>query len=316
MSVKFPKRLSSKRRKPPTDNAQAELLHNLGLDVFWNAPLDLASMLDINTWNLENKAPLAFKDLPTGDDCAHGAVPVCCTPGPAKCRSRRSQPLPSMAFERCCEPFAGKKREAPRGEWMEVSCLGHCPMAWWRLDGIYRQETLPEMDSLSLSPSLTFVRYGKQALLIDISDTEKNEHSVVGFVGVNLEQDMGLPEGSVLQGEGLSEEELADRINVILKDLLPDKLKLVTLEAAADLAVELGLNVDEGTVCKKAMAKVEKVLEGLEEGSAQFREKQLPLQGPWWSKLAEMEKMESKQRKKENKMTPNFKTKRETSWLS
>ena len=143
-------------------------------------------------------------------------------------------------------------------------------------------------------------------ILIDISETEKNEHSVVGFVGVNLEQYMGLPEGSVLQGEGLSEEELADGINDILKDLLPDKLKLVTLEAAADLAVELGLNVDEGAVCKKAMAKVEKVLEGLDEGSAQFREKQLPLQGPRWSKLAEIEKMESKQKKEGNPKDPRL----------
>ncbi|XP_053278545.1 interferon-induced very large GTPase 1 isoform X1 [Pleuronectes platessa] len=451
MSVKFPKRLSSKRRKPPKDNAQAELLHNLGLDVFWNAPLDPASMLDINTWNLENKAPLAFKDLPSAFLrrlwlLSQDARSPCCKPSSDALTSLDTSPETLNGGESQCainpldlvsavfmsaNPFLQQEmtvhmvqcqfavplvlpsvdpEEASRfllwplrgvvshllgknGKLQEVnlastympilSCvkLGHCNVSkskvlnhiisgpkscndtflhrgmdggqlprtlsnglleiGWHLptgdtarDGFpvpvaisnLRGEASKHEGCLNLlcqASSAMIVFCGnlkekdKQLLascrdmaskliLIDISDTEKNEHSVVGFVGVNLEQDMGLPEGSVLQGEGLSEEELADRINVILKDLLPDKLKLVTLEAAADLAVELGLNVDEGTVCKKAMAKVEKVLEGLEEGSAQFREKQLPLQGPWWSKLAEMEKMESKQRKEGKQNDPQL----------
>lgn len=131
-------------------------------------------------------------------------------------------------------------------------------------------------------------------ILVDLSDNEKNENRVVGFVDQYLEEDTGLPEGNVLQGRGLSEEELANRLSDTLKGLLPDKLKLVTLEAAAKLAAELGLGVDEGTVCKNAMATAEEVLKGLDEGPAQFREKQLPLQGHSWSKMAEIEKTETK----------------------
>ncbi|KAG7238739.1 hypothetical protein INR49_031255 [Caranx melampygus] len=133
-----------------------------------------------------------------------------------------------------------------------------------------------------------------ELILVDLSDNEKNENSVVGFVDQHLEEEIGLPEGKMLQGRGLSEEELANRLLDTLKELLPDKLKLVTLEATAKLAAELGLSVDERTVCKNAMATAEEVLKGLDEGSAQFKEKQLPLQGHLWSKLAEIEKTESK----------------------
>lgn len=145
-----------------------------------------------------------------------------------------------------------------------------------------------------------------KVILIDVSDTEKHENRVVGFVGQNLEEDMGLPKGSVLPGRNLDEEDLADRLCDTLKDLLPDKLKHVTLEAAEKLAVELGLNVDEEVVCKKAMATVEEVLKGLDEGSALFRQKQLPLQGALWSKLADVEKEESKQRKEGKEIDPQL----------
>ncbi|XP_034460530.1 interferon-induced very large GTPase 1 [Hippoglossus hippoglossus] len=451
MSVKFPKRLSSKRRKPPKDNAQAELLHNLGLDAFWNAPLDPASMLDISTWNLENQAPLDLKDLPSAFLrrlwlLSQDARSPCCKPSSDSLTALDTSPemlnggesqcainpldlvsavfmsantflqqemtvhmvqcqfavplvLPSTDPEEASRfllwplrgvvsQFLGKNGKLQEGNLAStympiVSCVkfGHCNVSkskvlnhiisgpkscndtflhrgmdggqlprklsnglveigWHLPTGDTARDGFPVpvaisnlrgdaskhegcLNLLCQASSAMIVFCGnlrekdKQLLascrdmaskliLIDISDTEKNEHSVVGFVGVNLEQDMGLPEGSVLQGEGLSEKELADRINDILKDLLPDKLKLVSLEAAANLAVELGLNVDEGTVCKKAMAKVEKVLEGLDEGSAQFREKQLPLQGPWWSKLAEIEKMESKQRKEGNQNDPRL----------
>ncbi|XP_068592391.1 up-regulator of cell proliferation-like, partial [Cebidichthys violaceus] len=134
-------------------------------------------------------------------------------------------------------------------------------------------------------------------ILIDLSDAEKNENSVVGFVDQNFEEYMSLPGVSVLQGRDLSEKELANMLCDTLKDMLPDELKLVSLEAAMKLAEELGLNVDEGEVCKKAMVTVDEVLKGLDEGSAQFREKQFPLQGYLWSKLAEIEKEEAKQRK-------------------
>ena len=139
-------------------------------------------------------------------------------------------------------------------------------------------------------------------IVIDLSDTGENENRVVGFADQNLGQVMGLPRGSVLQGRALSEEELADRLSDTLNDLLPDMLKLVSLEAAATLAEELGFSVDEGVVCKKAMATVEEVLKGLDKGSAQFREKQLPLQGHLWGKLAQVEKEERKQRKEGKEM--------------
>ncbi|XP_029373638.1 interferon-induced very large GTPase 1 [Echeneis naucrates] len=137
----------------------------------------------------------------------------------------------------------------------------------------------------------------KKFILIDLLDAEKNENSVVGFVGQSVEEAIGLPEGSALQGNDLSEEELANRLSDTLKELLPDKLTFVTLEEAANLAAHLGLTVDEGAVCKKAMATVEEVLKGLEEGSSHFKEKQLPLQGHLWRRLAEIEKEESKPKK-------------------
>ncbi|XP_031716449.1 up-regulator of cell proliferation [Anarrhichthys ocellatus] len=64
MSVKLPNRLSSKKKKPPKNNSQAEVLNKLGLEAFWTTPLDPASMLDISTWTLEKQTPLEPKDLP------------------------------------------------------------------------------------------------------------------------------------------------------------------------------------------------------------------------------------------------------------
>lgn len=143
-------------------------------------------------------------------------------------------------------------------------------------------------------------------ILVDILDTEINENRVVGFVDENLEEYIGLPEESVIQGRGLSEKTLANKLCDTLKNLLPDRLKLVTLEEAAKLAVEIGLDVDEGPVCQKAMATVEEVLKDLHEGSAEYRQKQLPLQGSLWRKLAEIEKAESKQRKERKEINPEL----------
>lgn len=443
--------------EPPKDNAQAEVLYNLGLDAFWNAPLDPASLLDISTWTLENQAPIEPKDLPNSFLrrlwllSPDARSPSCRSPSDVltnlnkssevingfgeesecvinpldlvtavfmsantflqqemamhmvQCQFALPLVLPSTdPAEPSCFllwPLRGvvsqwtshileENRKVQEGSLAStympmVSCvkLGHCGVSksqvlnhiinglkpcnetflHWGMDGGQLPRRLanglveigwylPTGDTardhfpvpvvisnlrgdagthekcLSLlcqASSAVIVFCGnlrekeKQILasckdkackliLIDVSDTEKNENSVVGFVGLNLEEDMGLPEGSVLQGKDLSEEELANRLCDTMKDLLPDKLKLVTLEEAAKLAVELGLNVDEGTVCKKAMATVEKVLKGLDEGSAQFREKQLPLQGPWWSKLAEIEKDEIKQRKEGKEIDPQL----------
>lgn len=143
-------------------------------------------------------------------------------------------------------------------------------------------------------------------ILIDLLDTERNGSRVVGFVDENLEKYMGLPEESVIQGRGLSEDALASKLCDTLKHLLPDRLKLITLEEAAQFAADIGLNVDEGPICQKAMASVEEVLKGLDEGSDEYRRKQLPLQGPLWSKLAELEKVESKQRKERTEIDPQL----------
>uniref|UniRef100_A0A3B3C4H5 GTPase, very large interferon inducible 1-like 2 n=1 Tax=Oryzias melastigma TaxID=30732 RepID=A0A3B3C4H5_ORYME len=66
----------------------------------------------------------------------------------------------------------------------------------------------------------------------------------------------------------------------------------------------LDMNVDEGPACRKAMAAVEEVLKGFDEGSEKFQMKQLPLQGALWSKLSELDKEESKQRKRGNEPDP------------
>lgn len=64
-------------------------------------------------------------------------------------------------------------------------------------------------------------------IVINLSETEKNENRVVGFADQNLEEDMRLPGGAVLKGGKLREEEVANRLCDTLKDLLPDELKLV-----------------------------------------------------------------------------------------
>ncbi|XP_056229270.1 interferon-induced very large GTPase 1 [Seriola aureovittata] len=456
MSVKLPKGLSSKKKKPPRDNAQTEVLHKLGLEAFGTTTLDPVSMLDISTWTLESQSPLEPKDLPKaflqrlwllsqdarspsckppsdvlnnnspqemingfGEESHYAINPLDLvtavfmssntflhqemTVRMVQCQFAVPLVLPSIDPEEPSRfllwPLRGvvspwtshsldKNREVQEGDLAStympmISCvkLGHCGVSksqvlnhiisglkscnetflhkgigegqvhrklsnglveigWSLPTGVAARDnfTVPVVISnlrgdasthekcfslLCQASSAVVVFCGnlrekdKQLLtsykdvankliLIDVSDTEKNENSVVGFVDQNLEEDMGLPEGSVLQGRALSEEDLANRLSDTLKDLLPDKLKLVTLEAAAKLAAELGLTVDEGAVCKKAMATVEKVLNGLDEGSAQFKEKQLPLQGHSWSKLAEIEKEESKQKKEGNKIDPQL----------
>ncbi|KAK5868655.1 hypothetical protein PBY51_009649 [Eleginops maclovinus] len=451
MSVKSPKWLSIKKKKPEPqkDNAQAEVLNNLGLEAFWTTPLDPASLLDISTWTLEKQVPLEPKDLPNAflqrlwlfskdarSPCCKSLHDVLnntnnspekikngfeeesqCAVNPLdlvtavfmsantflqqemtvrmlQCQFAVPLVLPNVDPEEASRfllwPLRGavsqwrshlpeNNRKVYGGDLAStympvISCvrLGHTGVSksqvlnnvigglssscdtflhrgmdggqlprrlsnglveigWYLPTGDTVKDIFPVpvvisnlrgdastnekcLSLLCQASSAVVVFCGnirekdKQLLasckymahkliLIDLSDAENNDNRVVGFAVQNLEEYMELPGGSVVQGRDLSEEELAIRLCGSLKDLLPDELKLVTLEAAASLAEELGLNVDEGAVCKKAMATVEKVLEGLDEGSVQFREKQLPLQGSLWSKLAEIEKEESKQRK-------------------
>lgn len=147
-------------------------------------------------------------------------------------------------------------------------------------------------------------------ILVNMSETEKNENTVVGFVDQNLEEDVGLPRRAVLQGGALSGEELSNALRDILKDHLPEQLKPVSLEAAVKVAEEQGFTVDETAVCKKAMETAELVLKDLDEGSVPFKEKQLPLQGALWSKLAEIEKEEKKQTKGGKQIDPQLQKER------
>ncbi|XP_038550038.1 interferon-induced very large GTPase 1 [Micropterus salmoides] len=455
MSFKFPKRLSSKKKKPPKDNAQAEVLNMLGLEACLTTPLDPASMLDISTWTLDTQAPLEPKDLPNaflqhlwllspdarspfykpphdvlnnankspeeinGGDSQCAINPLDLVTAVFMSANTFLQQEMTVRMVQCqfavplvlqninpVEPshfllwplrgvvsqwrshFPDKNNKVYEGHLAStdmpmISCvkLGHCGVSkskvlnnvmsrlrapketflhrgvdggqlprrlsnglveigWYLPSGDTARDIFPvpvvisnlrgdasthekNLSLLCQASSAVVVFCGdlgekeKQILasckdmasnliLIDLSDTEQNENRVVGFVDQNLEKYMGLPRGSVLQGRALSEKELANRLCDTLKDLLPDKLKLVTLEGVAKLAEDLGLNVDEGAVCKKAMATVEKVLKGLDEGSDQFRKKQLPLQGALWSKLAEIEKEERKQIKEGKNINPQL----------
>lgn len=442
MSLKLPKRLSSKKKIPPKENAQTEVLQKLGLEAFKTAPLDPASMLGISAWTTEIKAPTEPKDLPKAFLqrlwlLSSDARSPCCKPSSRALNNNSRQEmtngfgeeghhainpldlvtavfmssntflqqemairmmqckfavplvLPSMDPEEPSQfllwPLRGvmstwtshslnNNSKVQEGNLAStympmISCMkfGHCDVSksqvlnrivsgpcnetflhkemdggqmhrklseglveiGWSLptgDAARDNFTVPVVISnlrgdasknekclmlLCQASSAVIVFCGNlrekdkqllasckdvanELILVDLSDNEKNENSIVGFVDQHLEEDIGLPEGKVLQGRGLNEEELANRLSGILKELLPDKLKLVTLEAAAKLAEQLGISVDEGAVCKNAMATAEEVLKGLDEGRALFKEKQLPLQGHLWRKLAEIEKTESK----------------------
>uniref|UniRef100_UPI0037E8AEFC interferon-induced very large GTPase 1 n=1 Tax=Semicossyphus pulcher TaxID=241346 RepID=UPI0037E8AEFC len=449
MSVKIPKRLSSKKKKLPKDNAQAEVLYRLGLEAFWTKPLDPVSMLDISTWNLENQAPLESKDLPHAFLrrlwlLRPDARSSCCKPqhdvlnnanesseetingfgGESHCdinpldlvsgvfMSANSFLQQEMAVRMVQCQFAvplvlpnidpeepshfllwpsrgvlshweshspETNRRVQHGDLAStympmISCvkLGRCGVSksqvlnnvigglgsptetflhkgmdggqlprrlsnglveigWYLPTGDTSRDVFPVpvvicnlrgdanahekyLNLLCQASSAvvvfcgnlrekekqllaTYKHMASKLILIDLSDTETYGNRVVGFADQNLGENLGLPEGSVLQGSALSEEELASRLSDTLKDLLPDELKLVTLEAVAKLAEELGLDVDEGAVCKKAMAKAEEVLKGLAEGSDKFTDKQLPLQGLLWRRLAQIEKEEKKLKK-------------------
>ncbi|KAK2847240.1 hypothetical protein Q5P01_010239 [Channa striata] len=262
-------------------------------------------------------------------DLASTYMPVVSCVRLGRCSVSKSQILNCMLGETCAETFVHRGMEG--GNLPRTVSNGMVEIGWYRPTGDTTKDTFPvpviisnlrgdacthekTLSLLCQASSAVVVFCGnlteeeKQLLtscketackliLIDVSESENNDNRNVGIVDQNLEEYVGLPEVSVLQGRSLSEKKLAKMLHVNLKHLLPDKMKLVTLDAAAQLAVGLGYNVDEGAVCKNVMATVEALLKGLDEGSAQFRKKQLPLQGLWWRKLAELEKKESKQKK-------------------
>ncbi|XP_017284438.1 interferon-induced very large GTPase 1 [Kryptolebias marmoratus] len=454
MSMKRPKRLSSKKKRPPNGSPQAEILHKLGLETYRTQPLDPSSMLDISTWAMENPAPLELKDLPNAFlrrlwMLSKDARNPCCQPqhdsfindnnlpeekpdGPegksqsainpldlvtsvfiaantflqqemsvrmSQCKFAVPLVLPNVDPEEPSQFLLWPSRGV-MGQWKShsletdmkvqewnlasasmpiVSCvkLGCCSISksqvlnyvlngsescfetfvhrgmdggqlprrlshglveigWYlpigdvrdihpvplvisnlRGDASTHEKCLKLLCQMSSAVIIFYgdcTEKGKQLLLsckdmesklilVDLSDTED---STVGSVGQSLEQQTRLPKVSVLSGANLSEEEVANKLSEILKNWLPYRLKLVTLEAAAKSALEIGLHVDEGPVCKKAMASVEEVLKGLYEGSTEFRVKQLPLQGSLWSKLAEIDREESKQRIGKKEIDPQL----------
>ncbi|CAL8353783.1 unnamed protein product [Lota lota] len=169
-----------------------------------------------------------------------------------------------------------------------------------------------EKDLLSLMKGMA-----RTLVLVDLTPPLEDEgvKRVVGFVSRSVEEEVGLPMGSVLSGGGLSEEELAHKLRRTLNHLLPSEMKPVSLEDAANVAVEAGLCLDEGSQCKDAMARAGEVLQGLEEGSAQYRETQLPLQGELWAKLAAQEKEECQQKRAGERTHPQLQKIRSSSRL-
>uniref|UniRef100_A0A3B5M0R5 GTPase, very large interferon inducible 1-like 2 n=1 Tax=Xiphophorus couchianus TaxID=32473 RepID=A0A3B5M0R5_9TELE len=152
---------------------------------------------------------------------------------------------------------------------------------------------------------LKLVCQASSAVIIFCGDFKEKEKQLLESCKA-MAKCLWLPKESVLPGSTLSVEKVANNLCEILKSWVPDNLKPVTLEAAAKLALDIGLNVDESPVCKNAMATVEEILKGLDEGSVEFQQKQLPLQGHLWHKLAELDKEESKHRKSEKETEPQL----------
>ncbi|XP_061072155.1 interferon-induced very large GTPase 1 [Conger conger] len=110
-----------------------------------------------------------------------------------------------------------------------------------------------------------------------------------------LAEDLELPKGAVFSYSRLGgEEELALTLSETLGRLLRDcSLQPVTLAKAAATAHELGITIDEGEDCKMALTQVNEVVKWIEErGACWYRKEQLPLQGPLWKRLVQLEKEE------------------------
>ncbi|XP_032446568.1 interferon-induced very large GTPase 1 [Xiphophorus hellerii] len=455
MSFKLTKRLSSKKKRPLKDNAQAEILHKLGLEAYSTRQLDSASVLNINTWTLEDKQPLELKDLPNTFLrrlwlLSEDARSTCCqaqldpfnedgklpeeklssleenainpldlvtsvfisadtflqqeiTVRMMQCKFAVPLVLPNADPEKPSQFLLWPLRGV-LGQWRShslvtngrvqngnlastplpiISCikLGRCSVSksqvlnyvltgpkssknifihkgmdggqvprrlsnglveigWYlptedvdrdiyqapfvisnlRGDASHHERCLKLLCQASSAVIIfcgDFKEKEKQLLesckamaskliLIDVYGTEGEENTTMGYDGQSLQECLWLPKESVLPGSTLSVEKVANNLCEILKSWVPDNLKPVTLEAAAKLALDIGLIVDESPVCKKAMATVEEILKGLDEGSVEFQQKPLPLQGHLWHKLAELDKEESKHRKSEKETEPQL----------
>ncbi|XP_054884907.1 interferon-induced very large GTPase 1 [Poeciliopsis prolifica] len=454
MSFKLTKKPSSKKKRPLKDNAQADILHKLGLEAYSTRQLDSASVSNINTWTLEDKQPLELKDLPNTFLrrlwlLSEDARSTCCQTQLDPFNEDGKQPEGKLGSSEekttnainpldlvtsvfmSADPFLQQEiavrmtqckfavplvlpnadpekpsqfllwpLRAVLGQWRStngrvqngnlastplpiISCikLGHCSVSksqvlnyvltglksskntfihkgmdggqvprrlsnglvelgWYLPTGdidrdIYQApfvisnlrgdasnherclKLLCQTSSALIIFCGDFKEKEKQLLesckamaskliLIDVYGTEGEENTTMEYSGQSLQECLWLPKESVLSGSTLSEEEVANKLCEILKSWVPDSLKPITLEAAAKLAFDIGLNVDESPVCKKAMATVEEILKGLDEGSVEFQQKQLPLQGHLWHRLAEIDKEESKLRKSEKETEPQL----------
>lgn len=426
------------------NNAQAELLHSLGLDTLGSTPLDPASMLNISTWTLENKTPRRVKDLPNAFLqrlwlLSPTARSPCCIPeqkdpsdvgelqeepsnGAAdnhygvnpldlvtavfmsanpflqqeitmhmlKCHFAVPLVIPSVrqdepsnfllwpqrgAVSRWRSNFPKQSKKIYEGNLAStsmpmVSCmkLGHCnvsksqvlnnvirstadtflhmgldggelprklsnglvEISWCLPTGDPSTDTFPipvvianlRGDAGSHEKCVNLLCQASSAVVVFCGDLKEKQMQILAsckanLIIIDLSNENPVTGGfdqnihRVIKRGDLSEVELADRLHQTLKELLPDKTKRVTLEAVAKLAEGLAFHVDETTVCKKAMATVQDVLKGLEEGSRQYKEKQLPLQGRLWSKLAEIERKERKHTKGGKETDPHNKGKDE-----
>ncbi|XP_066511822.1 interferon-induced very large GTPase 1 [Hoplias malabaricus] len=108
-----------------------------------------------------------------------------------------------------------------------------------------------------------------------------------------LMKDLELPEESLINGHDCNEDTLAEKLRDALNLLIP-KVHTTNLVAAAGMASDLNLKIDEDEICRMAFTEAEEVLHGIENGVSKFLEEQLPLQGPTWKRLCHLEKEEGR----------------------
>ncbi|XP_076833070.1 interferon-induced very large GTPase 1 [Brachyhypopomus gauderio] len=138
-------------------------------------------------------------------------------------------------------------------------------------------------------------------ILIDCSgameeDDEENRNEKMKQI---ILKDLELSEQFVIDARDADEETLATKLRDALNTLLPH-MHSTSLVATAGTAGDLNMNVDEDNTCRMAFGEVEEVLDGIEDGVSQFLGEQLPLQGPTWKTLCQLEKEEGRRKDHRN----------------
>ncbi|KAK7882587.1 hypothetical protein WMY93_028761 [Mugilogobius chulae] len=236
-----------------------------------------------------------------------------------ECNISKSQVLNSlMQFEAFLHKSSTEEQQP------HTLANGLVEIAWYRPSGDESTDTFPDPvvlanlrgDACAHDKTLTLLCQASSAIVIFCGNLQEKEKQLVSLCkntakrvvivvenisdSAEIESSTGQcteqsnNDDSLLQVKGLSVEDLANKLCSKLKCVIADKSTCVTLLAAAQLASNIDLSVDEGPTCRKAMTLAEQVLEDLDKGSAQYQEKQLPLQGLLWRKLAEIEKEERK----------------------